>query len=85
MVRLKGLRAVTSFAACNGCGLCVDNCFTRALSVHEGKLLRNDSRCKGCGRCAAVCPEKAITLEVDDVAEAVKDIMGRIEQRVSID
>jgi ferredoxin len=84
LVRLKGLRVAIDNSACTRCGICVDECFTRALSPGDNGIAWDESLCKGCGHCATVCPEKIIAISVDNVEEAIEDIMGRINERVNI-
>jgi heterodisulfide reductase subunit A len=55
---------------CDGCGLCVELCPYKALSLEEyekegRKCKRNRSDnilCKGCGLCAATCPKGGIVV-----------------------
>ncbi len=48
-------------AACQACGLCVDECQFGALSLET--VVRVDRvRCVGCGVCVLVCPEEALGL-----------------------
>ncbi len=84
LVRLKGLEVVIDRSACTRCGICVNECFTRALSLGDEGITWDEGLCKGCGHCVTVCPEKAITISVRDVEEAIRDIMGRINERVNI-
>lgn len=49
---------------CSGCGLCIDQCPTQAISLDaKGKAERDERFCFGCGVCARFCPEKAISLK----------------------
>ncbi len=48
---------------CDGCGVCVERCFIRAMVLKEGKAVAGES-CRGCGRCAAVCPRKAVKISI---------------------
>lgn len=47
---------------CDGCGLCVRACPTKALATQEGKaVVANPLACEYSGLCEAVCPTQAIT------------------------
>ena len=46
---------------CTGCGLCVDRCQVRAISL-DGVADIYVERCFGCGNCAHICPAGALTL-----------------------
>lgn len=85
LVRLKGLWVSINHAECTMCGICVKECFTGALSVYENRIAWSGELCKGCGRCAMVCPKKVVSLTIDDLDEAVADVMGRIIQRINIE
>lgn len=85
LVRLKGLRVTTDTGSCKACGTCVRECFTGARTLVNGVIVHDDSLCKGCGRCATVCPEKAVSISVENPEDAVREIMGRIKERVSIE
>ncbi|MCK6539172.1 MAG: 4Fe-4S binding protein [Anaerolineales bacterium] len=48
--------------SCNGCGLCMRACPTRALMLRDGKAVVTDPlACEYSGLCEAVCPTGAIT------------------------
>lgn len=48
---------------CNGCGLCVPNCYEGALQIIDGKArLISDLFCDGLGNCIGYCPQGAITM-----------------------
>lgn len=47
---------------CNGCGLCVPTCPTKALDLRNGKaVVSNPQACDYRGMCEAVCPAHAIS------------------------
>ncbi|MDD4642072.1 MAG: YjjW family glycine radical enzyme activase [Erysipelotrichaceae bacterium] len=41
---------------CNHCGICVDTCPTRSLTIKNNKVLWDDSTCINCDTCIKVCP-----------------------------
>ncbi len=45
--------------ACDGCGVCIEKCFIKAMTLKDGKAVPGEA-CRGCGRCAAVCPKQAV-------------------------
>lgn len=48
---------------CTGCGLCVDECPSEALSLDaDGISIVDADACVDCGACVDVCPVAAITL-----------------------
>ena len=73
--KLEGLE-VRVEAACDGCGLCAERCFIKAMTLKEGKAVVGES-CRGCGRCAAVCPRKAVTL-----ALRPSEMLDRYQNRI---
>lgn len=48
---------------CIGCGLCVEVCPARTLSMQDGKALVTGTYSMACGHCEAVCPVNAIRVE----------------------
>ncbi|MFH1587493.1 MAG: 4Fe-4S binding protein [Candidatus Diapherotrites archaeon] len=68
---------------CNGCGLCIPNCYEGALQVIDGKArLISDLFCDGLGNCLGHCPEGAITI-VEREAEAYDErkVMEKISKQ----
>ncbi len=73
-------------ASCDGCGLCVGQCPTNAISLASrgsnagpslsGKVAEiNEALCKGCGSCIASCPKDALDLHCytnDQLAEEIR-------------
>jgi nitroreductase/NAD-dependent dihydropyrimidine dehydrogenase PreA subunit len=47
---------------CTGCGLCVQVCPARTLSLQNEKAVVTGDRSLNCGHCEAVCPTGAITV-----------------------
>jgi len=39
---------------------------------------------KGCGRCVSVCPQDAVRAQIENVEEAIGELMGRIEGMIDI-
>jgi anaerobic sulfite reductase subunit C len=63
---------------CIGCSQCVDWCKRRsvgALSLVNGKVVRNEDRCIGCGVCVVYCPTRAWTRSPEHYFRV--KIMGR--------
>jgi len=69
-VELEPTIAQVDHTKCDGCALCIEPCFFKAISliqvVEEGRVrnraLVNEALCKGCGACAAICPPRAISV-----------------------
>jgi len=85
LVPLAGLKIETDPEACTACGLCVESCFMGALTLEDGVLVRDLLRCKACGLCVTACPTGANREIVDDVDEAVGDMIRRIERFVDFE
>ncbi len=57
--------------ACSGCGLCVERCQVKAVSLEGGTVRVDRGRCIGCGLCATKCPTGAAKLFRKPEAEIV--------------
>jgi Na+-translocating ferredoxin:NAD+ oxidoreductase RNF subunit RnfB len=50
---------------CTGCGECIPECPTEALSLNENKIaIVNDGECTDCEVCVSACPTEAIEMKV---------------------
>jgi anaerobic sulfite reductase subunit C len=66
------------YDSCIGCEACEKACrrkVTGALSMRNGKVIRDDRRCIGCGECVLVCPTSAWTRKPKKLYRLL--IMGR--------
>ncbi len=63
--RMEGVSVTVDTDKCIGCGKCEKICFTKAISIVDGKSSIDD-RCRGCGRCVEVCPQEAISISFDE-------------------
>lgn len=79
--KLEGLE-VRVGEACDGCGLCVEHCFIKAMTVQDGKAVVGES-CRGCGRCAMVCPKQAVKVLLPP-AELLEKIFRRIRPQQEV-
>jgi len=48
---------------CNGCGTCVSECPSEAISMIDDKAVVDSETCIDCGICVDTCPEEAINME----------------------
>ncbi len=55
--------AVIDPQACQGCGLCVNRCHMKAITVHEGIAVVDRGKCIGCGLCVTGCALAGVQLE----------------------
>jgi nitroreductase/NAD-dependent dihydropyrimidine dehydrogenase PreA subunit len=51
---------------CTGCGLCVEICPSKTLSLQNGKAAVTGSQSLNCGHCMAICPAGAVTVGAID-------------------
>ncbi|MGB9810071.1 MAG: 4Fe-4S binding protein [Caldanaerobacter sp.] len=57
---------------CKGCGICVEFCPVKVLTIKDGKVkLIDEDKCIKCGICELRCPDFAIYLEVKENVESV--------------
>jgi NAD-dependent dihydropyrimidine dehydrogenase PreA subunit len=63
--RVKNMPATVNADECSGCGSCVDECPSEAITLDEEKgiaVIDNDE-CVECGACEEACPNQAIKVE----------------------
>lgn len=63
--RVKNMPATVNADECSGCGTCVDECPSEAITLDEEKgiaVIDNDE-CVECGACEEACPSQAIKVE----------------------
>ncbi|MBQ9202550.1 MAG: DUF362 domain-containing protein [Bacteroidales bacterium] len=53
-------------AACRGCGACVRNCASQALSLSAHKAVIDYGKCIGCGQCVATCQFEGAVADNDE-------------------
>ncbi|HKL43528.1 MAG: 4Fe-4S binding protein [Halanaerobiales bacterium] len=58
---------------CVACGLCVDNCPVKAISMIEKKAIIEFEKCIRCGRCHDICPRDAVRHDGERVPEEVEE------------
>jgi NAD-dependent dihydropyrimidine dehydrogenase PreA subunit len=55
---------------CIGCGICVDACPMRILSLTDGLcVLTDDVKCLECGTCMHECPKRALSIQEGSVTQ----------------
>ncbi len=50
---------------CTGCGICLNVCPVRAISMSDGKAQIEKEKCENCGVCVSACPADAIYSDSD--------------------
>lgn len=73
--KLEGLEVRVS-DGCDGCGICVERCFIKAMTLKGGKAVVGET-CRGCSRCSLVCPKQAIKIVLPS-EESLKRYMQRL-------
>lgn len=76
--RLEGLHVFVDKDKCTGCSKCVPGCFSGCITIEEDVSQTDHDLCTGCGGCVQVCPEKARTIRVENLREAVDEFINRL-------
>jgi len=56
---------------CTGCGTCVEECPTNAMSLQGDVAVINDQECIRCGRCHDICPEEAVRHDSERIPQMI--------------
>ncbi len=59
---------------CTRCGLCVADCPTGVIAMHDGPQAQPERHCIACGHCVAVCPHGALDHEKTPLANQIPQI-----------
>ena len=79
--KMEGVEVSVDKDKCIGCGSCAEICFTKAITIVDGKCTLDD-RCRGCGRCVDACPNDALTISFD--RDMVAPEISRLEELVNL-
>jgi heterodisulfide reductase subunit A len=81
----KGEKAVSPEVAylipgrCDLCGICVDQCPTKAIDKGKKEVVINPLSCNGCGICIPICPKEALDLKNTTEEQLIAQIKGIAE------
>ncbi len=59
--RIRRTAVITAAEECIGCGVCVEACPTKAITMEKIAVI-DSPRCVGCGMCVAECPNSVLEL-----------------------
>jgi uncharacterized protein len=52
---------------CVGCGTCMENCPTIAMTLDQDRVLIDFDICIGCNNCMEICPDSAVRLDIENI------------------
>ena len=68
---------------CNNCGLCVETCPTKALSIKDNEVIWNKDKCVNCDTCITKCPNnsspKITEMDIEELLKEIKKASPYIE------
>lgn len=71
-----------TISKCNSCGICVEICPVKALSIVKSKIVWNKKKCINCDRCIGICKNnsspKTLDYSVEELLKEVKKVSGFI-------
>ena len=65
---------------CVGCGICVEKCPVRTISLEEGVAVIDMANCIRCGICHDVCPRGAVRHDSERVEEEVEENVRKTKE-----
>jgi len=80
---LPGISVTIDQEKCDGCGMCVDQCFAAAMEIQNGVAVPGEN-CKACGRCVDTCPQEAVLLNMDDETNIYAQLVDRVKKVADI-
>jgi len=68
--------AIVNEDLCEGCGLCLNRCVFKAITLKNEKSSVDSTKCYGCGACGVTCPAGAIKLHRNERSK----ILGTLKE-----
>jgi heterodisulfide reductase subunit A len=65
---------------CDLCGICVDQCPSKAINMGKSEVIINPISCNGCSICIPICPKEALDLKNTTEEQMIAQIKGIVEE-----